>query len=684
VVEYANGTQTEYSYDSLTFRVRNIETMRGSDVLQNLFYWYDPVGNITRQRDNAHQTLFYDNGIAEPENDYTYDALYRLIQATGREHEGNSAGPDVDSWTDGNRIQLAHTHDETKMRTYTQQYDYDAVGNMLEQRHICGGTYNWTKEFTIDSDSNRLASVATAITETYGYDNRGNLVGGMAHLADLIYNESNRLEVSPNVTGTIITYYQYDYAGQRVRKVTEDTNSGILHTRKYVGQWETYTKDQSGTILERETLHVGDDTGRIALIDTPVRDDFSTGEVQLLRYQYSNHLGTATLELDDSGNIISYEEYYPFGTTSFQSGRTTAEVSLKRYRFTGKERDEETGMYYHGARYYIPWLCRWSAVDPLQGEMSEWSSYNYGYCNPIRFTDSTGMQPDGKEEIKPIAPAPAKLLDVQIEPPKLQPVSIPEPQDNKMSEAQAAKFSFELFQMRMGLEKFQHDLEARPNIQLGLLTEVKQRDPFQASTTDSQAKSTSSPIGKGGSFMSSIEKMMGDTETRSALENASKKTGLDLESLMTMAIVESRGRKSIGTKKYGYTGLMQLGKAAMSDIQKSYPDLTYAAVKEDVTKNALAGAIYWNMNARQLAHYKIQSTVLNQYLAHQQGAKGLSNLLNTLKTAPNSPATPNQLSNLPPKFIKQNSGNVTQLDFYSYWRNQILTIQSDVHKFLKR
>jgi hypothetical protein len=50
--------------------------------------------------------------------------------------------------------------------------------------------------------------------------------------------------------------------------------------------------------------------------------------------------------------------------------------------------------YYHGARYYIPWLARWASSDPLQGEMHEWSSYNYGYCNPIIWTDVTGMEPE--------------------------------------------------------------------------------------------------------------------------------------------------------------------------------------------------------------------------------------------------------------------------------------------------
>jgi uncharacterized protein RhaS with RHS repeats len=78
---------------------------------------------------------------------------------------------------------------------------------------------------------------------------------------------------------------------------------------------------------------------------------------QLIRYQFGNHLGSASLELDDQAQIISYEEYTPYGSTSYQAVRSQTETP-KRYRYTGKERDEESGLYYHGARYYAPWLGR--------------------------------------------------------------------------------------------------------------------------------------------------------------------------------------------------------------------------------------------------------------------------------------------------------------------------------------
>src|SRR5262249_37498602 len=112
---------------------------------------------------------------------------------------------------------------------------------------------------------------------------------------------------------------------------------------------------------------------------------------QLIRYQFDNHLGSASLELDENAQLISYEEYYPYGGTSHQAGRSAAEVSLKRYRYTGKERDEESGLYYHGARYYAPWLGRWLSADP-SGLADGMNTYAYSRDDPIRFKDPGGTQ----------------------------------------------------------------------------------------------------------------------------------------------------------------------------------------------------------------------------------------------------------------------------------------------------
>ncbi len=418
-IKFENGATTTYEYDVNTFRVTRIRTTRTgeSDALQDLKYWYDPVGNITTQEDAAQQTFYYDGSVADPANDYTYDALYRLLIAQGREHVSSSST--INAVTADDSIRMGYTPvvtDYTAMQRYIQYYTYDEVGNMLQMKHTTtGGAGNWTRNFTIDTGSNRLTASSIgsngSSTESYTYDTRGNMASGMNHLNSMTYDAENRL-IKVQTAGSIDTYYQYDSTGQRVRKTTLGSQEQV---RIYVGGWELYRKMNTGTtsvILLRETLHIMDDQARVAMIDTPTRDTSSppTGEVQLLRYQFSNHLGTASLELDASGAIISYEEYYPFGSTSYQSGRSTAEVSLKRYRYVGKERDEETGLYYIGARYYCPWLARWCATDPIynesynhskgqpgrthdmQFEELTCSSYEYCYANPVRFTDPSGEQ----------------------------------------------------------------------------------------------------------------------------------------------------------------------------------------------------------------------------------------------------------------------------------------------------
>ena len=133
-----------------------------------------------------------------------------------------------------------------------------------------------------------------------------------------------------------------------------------------------------------------DDKQRIALVETRTLDTAGNDPAprQLIRYQFGNHLGSASLELDDQAQIISYEEYAPYGSTTYQAVRSQTETP-KRYRYTGKERDEESGLNYHGARYYATWLGRWVSCDPafLTDGLN---LYNFARANPITLVDVTG------------------------------------------------------------------------------------------------------------------------------------------------------------------------------------------------------------------------------------------------------------------------------------------------------
>ena len=109
-----------------------------------------------------------------------------------------------------------------------------------------------------------------------------------------------------------------------------------------------------------------------------------------MRYQLHNHLGSAALELDAVAEVISYEEYHPYGTTAFQARNTGIKAAAKRYRYTGMERDEESGLEYHSARYYLPWLGRWGSGDPI-GIGGGINVFIYCRCNPILLSDKLGL-----------------------------------------------------------------------------------------------------------------------------------------------------------------------------------------------------------------------------------------------------------------------------------------------------
>ena len=202
-LELGNGTFTRYTYDPQTFRLTHLFTRRSGAVaaldctsntadqerpsrpcgVQNLHYAYDPVGNITHVQDDAQQTIYFDNAIVEPSNDYTYDALYRLIEATGREHDlpiAPSRNREV-PWPSA----AFPSPDALQLPTYT----YDVVGNVLETEHTAGVGNGWTRTYENELDSNRLRrtwyGANTLEAVRYRHDTHGNVLN------------LNRIEVPP-------------------------------------------------------------------------------------------------------------------------------------------------------------------------------------------------------------------------------------------------------------------------------------------------------------------------------------------------------------------------------------------------------------------------------------------------------------------------------------------------------
>jgi RHS repeat-associated protein len=431
-IDYENGVRTTYEYDRFTFRLIHMLTTRNATLfpddcpkpmpldwpgcqLQNLRYTYDPIGNITDIQDDAQQTRYFLNKRVDPSAQYTYDAIYRLIEATGREHLGQVGGAPVpSSYNDKPHVGiLLSASDGNAVGRYLERYFYDQVGNVERIIHRGSDPVSpgWTRAYIYNESSliepglqsNRLTSTTIgAITETYstdgdGYDLHGNMLR-MPQLQIMQWNFKDQLQMTQRQAVNIAddegverqgerTWYVYDSTGKRVRKVTESPSGAVRHERVYFGHFEVYRRSGINALV-RETLHIMNDELRIALVETRTEGNETGLPVQLIRFQFGNHLGSASLELDVEAQIISYEEYTPYGSTSYQAVRTEIE-NAKRFRFTAMERDDESGLYYNLARYYAPWLCRWIAADPI-GIADGLDLYAYARGNPNVFLDKQG------------------------------------------------------------------------------------------------------------------------------------------------------------------------------------------------------------------------------------------------------------------------------------------------------
>ncbi|OQW39773.1 MAG: hypothetical protein A4S08_06030 [Proteobacteria bacterium SG_bin4] len=414
--------------------------------LQDIAYWYDLAGNILGMLDRTSgcgvagnpEAIHNQGELREKlvsgdalQRCFEYDSLYRLISATGRE---SSDIPIPRSWSDkprnGYNSGRHGTPDQDNAphltALYWEEYRYDAAGNMLTLRHnqstqrngSTGWETTWSRHFGMDGHtpdgwrreiadhltddwgnqpSNRLTHVqdrssgsaaASTVPQSHFYDANGNMVQEHTE-RHFEWDHVNRLKVFRNQIDTSkpssYALYLYDASGQRIKKLVVTGNH--YRTTTYLGAaFEHHTEQNLNGAQKREncTLHVMDDKSRIALVRVgPAFDDDGAAE-HPIQYHLGDHLGSSAIVMSGEGNWMNREEFFPYGETSFGS------FGRKRYRFTGKERDEESGLYYHQTRYYLGFYARWVSCD-LLGAKDGLNSFQYVSSNPIRLVDPSGL-----------------------------------------------------------------------------------------------------------------------------------------------------------------------------------------------------------------------------------------------------------------------------------------------------
>lgn len=405
-ISYSNGTKTKYEYDPFTFELTEIKTTRQIEevieTVQHLQYHHDPVGNVTSVPNMNAPTKWYNNQAVVPKAEYTYDALYKLIKATGREHIGmwkndqsnqnkfNSSffSKDLPQLTDGNAL-----------RNYTQTYQYDNGGNLIQLKH--NGKNSSTRNTVIQAGSNgiKTSGFGTSKSPTkYKYDVNGNMLT-LDGCQGASWNYRDNMQSATVIKGSNTEYYVYNGAGTRVRKVHEliEGNSTTIKEVIYLGGIEVrkrYTLFNGSTTQKQErewhTVRLEDGSNSFCtwryLKGAPKKH-----EIQLqLRYQLNDSLNSSTLELDENASIITYEEYFPYGGTSIMAATNQTEIKTKHYHYSAKEKDGITGLYYYGMRYYAPWLGRWTCTDPA-GTIDGLNIYAMVEGNPVTHVDIGGM-----------------------------------------------------------------------------------------------------------------------------------------------------------------------------------------------------------------------------------------------------------------------------------------------------
>jgi RHS repeat-associated protein len=388
-IDYGNGNSSIYDYYPQNQRLHYLKTTSSEGkIYQNIEYKdYDDVGNI-KEKINSDFTSIGE-GVNATSQYFTYDEFDRLISSTGTFH--NQIGDN----TYMNTITYGKTGNIKKK---IQLNEYQESGK--DKVALPDTSYNYTYEYT----SGKPHAVTSTGIKTYEYDNNGNMIAWTLSVnpdnrMSFIWDEENRLSktIYPSNDPSKATEYRYDDVGKRTLK------KGIVGEVVYFN--DNFTRRNG----DSECKHIFAGNTRVA-----TRVILNNAEAGIY-YYHVDHLGSSNIVTNKQGGLYEHLEYFPYGETWVQEKASSTQESMP-YKFTSKEQDPETGMYYFGARYYDAKLSKWISTDPafdkflpkgrnynLPGYGGVYNSknldvYNYSHDNPVGYLD-----PDGNVAVNVIA-----------------------------------------------------------------------------------------------------------------------------------------------------------------------------------------------------------------------------------------------------------------------------------------
>jgi RHS repeat-associated protein len=252
--------------------------------------------------------------------------------------------------------------------TVTQTYGYDQFGN----RAVTGG-YVPSQNLTPQSVSGY--ATATNHWSAFQYDAMGNVTFDGINTS--VYDGENRLYTSSQTISNATTTMQYSYDPEGRRVQVQQTGGSGPNT--------VYVHDAGGTLVAEYS-------------NTPVVAPNTT------QYLSVDHLGSTRLVMSAGPSVSRCYDYLPFGeemmsgvdgrSGCYETGAQTTTQDFTSTKFTGKERDAETGLDWFEARYLSAAQGRFTSPDPATGSQRDpqsWNMYSYARNNPLLYTDPDGQ-----------------------------------------------------------------------------------------------------------------------------------------------------------------------------------------------------------------------------------------------------------------------------------------------------
>jgi RHS repeat-associated protein len=263
---------------------------------------------------------------------YNYDSLYRLVTADG--------GP-----------------------LTAERYSYDPVGNRLTSSNANNWIYN---------PNNELQSYNGV---TFRYDLNGNTTqkNDNGTIENFLYNEDDRLTEVKDGNGDVVATYYYDPFGRRLWKE-------VGGTRTY------FTYADEGLVAEFDGTGSETKSYGYAPNSTWTTNPLFMKQGTQYYFYHNDHLGTPQKMTSVTGAIAWSAKYESFGKAEIDASSTI----VNNLRFPGQYYDQETGLHYNYHRYYDPRIGKYLMADPI-GLVGGLNLFRYTN-NPIRYTDSTGLQ----------------------------------------------------------------------------------------------------------------------------------------------------------------------------------------------------------------------------------------------------------------------------------------------------